>query len=463
MLSYFSDTNRAACVLYTGNDTPLFGSIHGDCACWGFPVYALESDLNLDKNDGVPLSGRKVESQPFSFAALRARACFHVLEDKQVAPAFRAVILLRITKVIRFLRAYQVQIALCSEDGISADLSVLTAIRWLRVPLIDVPFGNGTGYEIEFDLAKKQERGELLVPTGRQAKLLRMIAPHWVKAGRFEGAVFYRPEVIFAMLSLDAPIQNPWIVHGGMSDVLCAENEIGLIQYREEKIPEQKLRLTGSPYCDTLVNAANSDPAASVALRRPQRITPGLTRILVSWPPSYHETYPGRNEFDDYTSMTLNILLAIQALPGVEVTISLHPACPAELASTISAQGLAVTEEYLISLFGLHDIFVTYFSSTIRWALAAGKPVVNYDAYGLELSIYGEEPGFVNTASKTELLNALTALVTSEETFSRTSAEQIAVADRWGVLDGRCCERIMSEMEALVPAIALGDRSSLQV
>src|SRR5947209_10577586 len=48
------------------------------------------------------------------------------------------------------------------------------------------------------------------------------------------------------------------------------------------------------------------------------------------------------------------------------------------------------------TLFRSNDLFVTYFSSTIRWAIAAGKPVLNYDAYGVDLTIYDQSPGVEN-------------------------------------------------------------------
>jgi hypothetical protein len=383
-----------------------------------------------------------------------ARLCFRAVEDEAVTLAVHRAMLQRIAAAVRLIRGLGACAVVCSEDGISADPAVLATVRWLRLPLIDIPFGNGTAHEIEFDLEKKWQRGELIVPTGKTARLLRWIAPQWVKRGRFAGAVHHRPEVIFAMQSLALPVRDAWIIHGGMSDVLCVENEIAMEQYRRERIPARKLRATGSPYCDAVVAGVAGDPEARAALRQPRTIRPGTTRILVSWPPSYHDTYPGRSEFPDYTSMTLEVLSALRAIPGTEVTVSLHPACAPGLADLLAERGLATTDDYLVSLIARHDVFVTYFSSTIRWALAAGKPVVNYDAYRLSLPTFDEAPGFTSVDSLAALRERVATLAASPDAFAQVSGRQIAVADRWGVLDGGACQRILAEIDRLAPAAA---------
>lgn len=79
--------------------------------------------------------------------------------------------------------------------------------------------------------------------------------------------------------------------------------------------------------------------------------------------------------------MTLSVLRGLRDVPSATVTLSLHPSCSAGTAELLRSEGFDITSEYLIDLFPHHDVFVTYFSSTIRWALACGKPVLNYNAY----------------------------------------------------------------------------------
>ncbi len=446
LLAHLAAEGRSAGLLYTGSDTALYAEIETEGARREMPVAALEPALG-GPSDGVGAP----TPRPLSARAMAARAGFRLLDRPEVAGAVRKTLGTRIECCVRLFREHGIRCLAVSEDGISADAAVMAAARRLHIPVIDVPFGNGTAYEIEFDLEKKRERGELIVPMGRVARLLRLAAPQWVKRGRFAGTVMHTPEVILAMQSLDVPMRDAWVIHGGMSDVLCAENEVGLAQYRREGIPEAKLRLTGSPYCDAVVDGAAAEPAARDALRRPRRIEPDRLRVLVSWPPSYHATYPDRSEFGDYETMTVEVLSAIMDLPGTSVTVSLHPACNTELRDALAARGLVPTDDYVVEAIGRHDVFVTYFSSTIRWALAAGKPVVNYDAYKLGLATYDDAPGFASVDSLAALRDELAALAGSEARFAERAAAQIADAERWGVLDGACCARILGEIDRLAP------------
>ena len=89
-----------------------------------------------------------------------------------------------------------------------------------------------------------------------------------------------------------------------------------------------------------------------------------------------------------------------------------------------------------------HDLFVTYFSSTIRWAVAAGKPVVNFDLYKLGLTVFDTAPGVRKVDSFAEFQAEMTRLTTSDAAFIEAAERQIAVAPRWGTLDGLSTARV---------------------
>src|SRR5690606_27324085 len=110
------------------------------------------------------------------------------------------------------------------------------------------------------------------------------------------------------------------------------------------------------------------------------------------------------SEFPTYEAMTEALLGGLAAIPGAEVTVSMHPAVGPETRALVAGLGVAVSDDYLIELIPRHDIFVSYFSSTIRWAIAAGKPVLNYDAYGLGFSYYEVAPGLRTLRSASALL-----------------------------------------------------------
>lgn len=147
--------------------------------------------------------------------------------------------------------------------------------------------------------------------------------------------------------------------------------------------------------------------------------------------------------------MSREVLGWLDMLPGCQLTVSLHPAIQGEARADVERLGLAISEEYVIGLIPKHYLYVSYYSSTIRWALASGKPVVNYDAYGLGLSIYDSAPGFFNAATFDAFRVEIYRLTASPAAFAQTAERQAAVAGRWGLVDGGCMSRIIAELDRI--------------
>ncbi len=457
---------------YDGSDSAIFDGIKADGDVLGFCVERLDADPAPASPHGAS-SGRSAVSRRLSLESFladearvsralsrvmpqsRARSFAHRAAARTALPGlplYRRQLAARLAHASAGLERLDPAVLVVSEDGISGSMPVLAAARRARIPLIDVPYGFGVRRDLEIDLDNKEARGEriLLDESTRGARLLKRLAPQWVKAGAHAGALMYPVDYVLAAESLGMSVRDPWIIHGGSSDILCAESAQMEGVYLSEGVPKGKIRRTGSPYCDAIARAVAKIPAAREALRTARRITEGRTRILVSWPPSYHDVRGRFSEFPTYTEMTRHFFTWLRTLPDCDLTVSLHPAVSAVGRQAIEEAGLAPDERYVIDLIAQHDIFVTYFSSTIRWAIACGKPVVNYDAYRLSLDVYDSAPGFVNAADFAQFQEALSRLVCVPGAFEALASRQSAVGEMWGTLDGRCNERILAELDDLV-------------
>lgn len=335
-----------------------------------------------------------------------------------------------------------------AEDGISGPAALIAAARSLDVPVVDIPYGYGTQKDLDNALDEKAARGELLHPTeSRLGRMVRRFAPVWLKTGHRAGAVMFPEEYIAAREALGMTLRNAWTVHGGHADKLLVESRQMMSLYLGEGVPRAKLALTGSPYCDVMASALARDAAAQAAFRKPQPIQAGLLKILVSWPTSYHGTRAEHCEFPSYEEMSRRILGWLHGLPGCALTVSLHPAVPPAMRAELEGLGLDIVPDYVIGLIPRHDIYVSYFSSTQRWAVACGKPVVNYDAYGVGLDVYDAAPGFIGTRSFEEFKAEMLRMTQGgAEGFRKAAAAQIAVAEEWGVVDGRCMDRMLDQL-----------------
>ena len=435
---------RSVLLLYTGNKKDIFfEEVQKEALAIGCKAIAFQSEVENHLIDS------KFNWLRLLFFNILGWLLFFRVENKIRFMFFRSLFVQRIITAKHILHAYNVGAVICSEDGISGELSVITAAKSMGIPVIDIPYGNGSIYDLEFDLEQKKHDGRIFCPSNRNLNLLQKHAPEWLKQGNFKNATWHQCEYILAMVSVGIKIKNAWVIHGGVSDLLCAENNVALRQYENEGIPVNKTKLTGSPYCDVMAKAIADTPAIKNCFLQPRKIEPNCTRLLISWPPSYHETYPERNEFDSFMEMSRAVFEFYLSLKNTKLTMSIHPACGSEIKALCQELGIAISDRYIISLIPQHDVFTTYFSSTIRWALACGLPVINYDAYRINLPAYNEAAAFTNAQTFDEYCHNIKKITDDNDFYEQMSKLQIANAQEWGKVDGQSIQRIFTEIDHL--------------
>jgi len=432
---------RRVAFVYDREPDALFDTIAADAAKLGATAESLDKTITAGPHQA-----------PWSFfnrAPARARV-FNELREQSTSgrmKAFSDIIFGRLAAADALLKRVGPGVVVVAEDGVAGPLAIIAAAQRKGIPVAVLPYGYGTQQDFEIALDAKAARGEVEQPAGPEGNLIRQHAPEWLKQGAHAGAMLFPADYIVVLESAGIHVRNAWVVHGGMAERLCVESPQMLRLYQSEGLPADKLVMTGSPYGDFVLEALQHDAAARSAFRQPRKIDPHETRILVSWPPSYHAERGSASEFPSYLEMTRTVLEGLRDLPGVRLTVSLHPAVSAEDRAAIESMGVTLSERYVLELIPLHDIYVSYYSSTIRWAVASGKPVLNYDAYQLGLDVYDAAPGVVTVKTASELIARARELSTSESAFAALASEQVRVAPDWGLFDAPAMPRILAELE----------------
>ena len=434
---YCVTNGRKVVLVYDQPPDALFAEVEQDARLWGTEAVSLDTLVSEDARPTLRWWRMPHPVRAWLFA--------------QFAPAkqsiHRRILGARLAAAQALLTRLAPAVVIVSEDGISGPAALIAAARSLKLPVVDLPYGYGTQHDLDVALEEKASHNELIQAQGGLGRLLRLLAPAWVKKGRFAGALIFPMAYIAAREALGMTLRNAWIVHGGYADRLLVESDQMMDLYRAEGQPRKKLALTGTPYCDVMFSALQSDPQANAAFRAPQPIGPDALRVLVSWPTSYHASRAAHCEFVSYEEMSKEVLGWLHELPGCQLTVSLHPAIQGELRAGLEGLGLNIVHDYVIELIPRHDIYISYFSSTQRWAIACGKPVVNYDAYQVGLNVYDDAPGFFSTARFEDFKRHMIGLTSSRQEFTKVTAEQIAVAARWGIVDGACMARMLAELD----------------
>lgn len=441
LASRYVRAGRPCAFLYAGPADRRFSTIAADAKALGIDAEALEQYLDDER-----------KHPPLKYLAPKPALLRHLIRYYELATARAHVDIFaaQLSAAAQVLARFKPAAVVVTENGISGPLPFLSLAKARGVTCATIPYGNCRVVDLEIDQERKRRGGDQIIPQGRPKKLLELLLSKWIKTGPHSGAVMFHPEYILAMEAMGLTLEIPWICHGGPMDVMCVENRTGFAQYVGEGLPVKKLKLTGSPYCDEMLDALALDAAAASALHQPRYINPLRPRVLVSWPPDYHATHVGRNEFPSYAEMTGRYMAFFKSLEGCDVTYSLHPDAGETAMGILRENGIEVSKEHLVGLLPRHDIFVTFFSSAIRWAVAAGKPIVNIDLYQQEIQNFVHLAGVVHTRNFAEFSERLQHVVSSPIAFADLARHQIAAAPDYGIMDHKSVARVLSEIDAAV-------------
>jgi hypothetical protein len=344
-----------------------------------------------------------------------------------------------------FLSAVQPSAIFVADDGVACNAILMTLAKARGVPIFCSPYGHGVYQNLENAIALTAGLGEGYSIASPGGDLVAERFPKWLKTGNYAGSLLMPPEVILARESVGATIEAPWQVFGSDADVFCAPGE----QYRDMVVAQgysaSRVAITGSATGMLIDRVLQKQETVGAAYRQPVKIEAGKTRVLVAFPPSYHRERGHLTEFSEsYLQLVDNVTRPLRNRPGVEMTLSAHPATtPADLAC-YDRLGIELDGRYLLELIPQHDIFLTDFSSTISWAVACGKPVVNYDFYGFALDCFAAAGGVLTMTGHSDYLDVLHRLIDDDQYFAEIASRQIAVAEYWGRVDQRFAHEVLA-------------------
>ena len=154
-------------------------------------------------------------------------------------------------------------------------------------------------------------------------------------------------------------------------------------------------------------------------------------------------------DFQNYAELTKAWLDPLAEQRTFNVVVALHPSIDIESMRHIEGDNVRIGTWKTAELVPLCDIYVASISSTIRWAIACGKPVVNYDVYRYRYSDFQRVPGVLTTEEQGEFRRLLRRLVDDAGYRKQIADEQAGASSRWGMLDGRVSDRMLDLVQRL--------------
>jgi hypothetical protein len=215
--------------------------------------------------------------------------------------------------------------------------------------------------------------------------------------------------------------------------------------YIDAGLPEANLITTGSPSNDAMTLALSEDKARRRSLCADLGLSDDRPLLLTALPPDCLYFPGGRPECDSsYADVVQFWINSIKSVPGYNKVICLHPSVDPETMRFLESDDTKISTRSTYETVPLCDVYVASVSSTIRWAIACGKPVINYDVYRYRYTDYLRLPGVIIIEEQAQFLSLLDRL-TSDADFRKGLAEaQEKEAPRWAVFSGSVNDDIAS-------------------
>jgi hypothetical protein len=269
--------------------------------------------------------------------------------------------------------------------------------------------------------------------------------PRWAMTYRDKELVALPAHEVLARQWLGIAPPQPWLLHSGQADAIAVESEAMRRYCLLEGLPPRQLVLTGTVDHDRMYERLENAAALREAMYRRLGLPADRPLLLTALPPD--QLYDRRRkecEFDDYGALVKLWIESLVAARRFNVVVSLHPSVKRETMQYIEDWGVKIADDSVSAVIPLCDVFVASVSATIQWAIACGKPVLNYDVYRYRYPDYVGVEAVLLVEEQHAYRGALERLTSDDACRAELAAKQARAARYWGLLDGKAGERLLA-------------------
>jgi hypothetical protein len=349
----------------------------------------------------------------------------------------------------RLFRHRKIDLVVVTEDSVAARSRALiaTASR-AGVPVLILPFTIPNPYEAARILGRRPD----YQVHGWLARVFARLRPNWILEAP-EGRLIRLPlpQAIMNELTRLAPAR-PWIDNDGPATI-AVESQAMVKHYRALGLADRQLVLTGS-LADHILERSLTERTQRRAELRARFQLSDKPILLCAMPPDQLTHAGAVSEFKSYRDLMTAWTAALTSVADkFAVVVRPHPRLDDSMIGSLRQAGLTICWDDTATLVPLCDLYVASISATIRWAIACGRPVVNYDVFQYRFDDYEGVPGNINVNDIAAFNQALADLAGRPEQLAAMTLAQSSVVPDWGCLDGESNRRIQALVaRLLVPA-----------
>lgn len=347
-----------------------------------------------------------------------------------------------------FFADYRPDLIILPEQNCGYGHEVL--IAWSRqsgVPILVLPYTMAGRQEWA---ASFSERSGCHV-RGTLRRLLARAFPEWVYDYKGRRLILPLPWM-FSCEYLGCPPAIPWVTNSGPDVRVAVDNLFVEKFYRREGVDTSRWAVVGSLAEDRLYRAMLERIAIRERIASRLGLDPRFPLILIGLPPDQFDMGLTEGvEFADYRSLTEFIVVATTEAAGKDhnVVVNLHPRIRREEVAYIESGSARIADGPIEDILPAAHLYISVASATIRWAVACGVPVINFDAYHYDYRDYHDLEGVVDVKTREQFGRQVAAMVRDKTCRERLVRAQAADSERLFRIDGKAEERIASLMAEL--------------
>ena len=251
---------------------------------------------------------------------------------------------------------------------------------------------------------------------------------------------------LIAMDLLDFSPRLPWTINSGDVDMVLVESEFSRDLQIKDGIKSGKLQVMGSLKFDLINNYTQNLEQARQEIYSKYNLNPDRKLILCAVPPYLPERL--LHDFENYDDMITKWVSALES-SNLNVLYSIHPSGFPVTADKIRALGQNVIDEALEILLPHCDVYLASVSSTIKWARACNKLVLDFDCFRFNYKTYDVDQAIIPVKTFNELGQWIDCLG-SQSLQSITNNLNILPHHYWGRIDGLSFHRFYHYIESII-------------
>lgn len=412
----------------------------------------INHDFSLCKKDCIKIiktfdnsSNKNIHIQTINFQLLRIlRKLDKILFQGFFNELNRSIQLFNF--FLNLIKAHNFELLIMVSDLVQYDSGILIkAFHKHNFKVLTFPLFAANFKEAIFSLNK--------VPESKISKTLYKILIQYKLFSKwvidFNGKYFIRMpfiKVLVREIMKTAP-SNPWSINSGKIDLMCVEGEaVKQLFINYNTLDANKIIITGSLATDKIMYSIEKKNELTQAINLEYGFSLQKKLALVALPPDMFDTVSTK-EFKTYEEMIIFWIENIFSLTNYNILFTLHPSVDESQFKWFVDKGCKIINSPTIDVIGLCDLYIASISATIQWAIASGKPVINFDVYDTDYDDYKEVKAVLYAKTKNEFKNLLHN-IDNLKNLKYYENMQNKNAPDWAIQDTKSHQRIIEIIES---------------